>query len=307
MIELGQGAAAPNTSDIIKDGSEATFMKDVVEASQQVPVIVDFWAPWCGPCKTLGPMLEQAVTAAKGAVKMVKINVDEAQTIATQLRIQSIPTVYAFYQGQPVDGFQGALPQSELKAFVDKLVAQAGGGAAGGDGLADALAAAEEMLDQGAASDAAETFAAILGEAPDNAQAFGGMVRAYIAIGDLDQAEAILNGADATLSHAPELEAAHAQLQLARQAADAGPVDDLKARVEADPDDHQARFDLAQALYANRRTEEAVDELLELFRRDSEWNEGAARAQLFTIFDALPPQDPIVLKGRRKLSSIIFA
>ena len=307
MIELGQGAAAPNTSDIIKDGSEATFMKDVVEASQQVPVIVDFWAPWCGPCKTLGPMLEQAVTAAKGAVKMVKINVDEAQTIATQLRIQSIPTVYAFYQGQPVDGFQGALPQSELTAFVDKLVAQAGGDAAGGDGLADALAAAEEMLDQGAASDAAETFAAILGEAPDNAQAFGGMVRAYIAIGDLDQAEAILNGADATLSHAPELEAAHAQLQLARQAAGAGPVDDLKARVDADPDDRQARFDLAQALYANRRTEEAVDELLELFRRDSEWNEGAARAQLFTIFDALPPQDPIVLKGRRKLSSIIFA
>ncbi len=308
MIELGQGAGQPKAGDdLIKETTEATFMADVVEASRDVPVIVDFWATWCGPCKTLGPMLEDAVRAANGAVKMVKVDVDRAQQIASQLRIQSIPTVYAFWQGQPVDGFQGAVPQSEIKAFVDRLVAQAGGQQPEGDGLAEAVAQAEEMLAQGSAAEAAQVFAAIVGEDKSQVAAHGGLVRAYIAMGELDQAEAILNGVDAEISHAPELEAAHAQLQLARQAAGVGPVDDLKARVEADPADHQARFDLAQALHANGRTEEAVDQLLDLFRRDREWNEGAARAQLLTIFDALQPKDPIALKGRRKLSSMIFA
>lgn len=281
-------------------------MADVVEASQTVPVIVDFWAPWCGPCKTLGPALEAAVTAAKGAVKMVKVNVDENQMIAGQMRIQSIPTVYAFYQGQPVDGFQGALPASEISAFVDRVIAAAGGEAPGAQ-LEEAVVAAEEMLEQGAAADAAETFAAILGEDPNHAAAYGGLVRAHIALGDLDQAEAILNGAPAEISTKPELEAAHAQLELARQASNAGPVAELAAAVEADPDNHQARFDLAQALHAAGQTEQAVAELLDLFRRDREWNEGAAKAQLFTIFDALKPNDPIVLNGRRKLSSMIFA
>ncbi len=309
MIELGQGAGQPKAGDdLIKDTTEAGFMADVVEASQQVPVIVDFWAPWCGPCKTMGPMLEDAVRAAGGAVKMVKVDVDQAQQIAAQLRIQSIPTVYAFYQGQPIDGFQGAVPQSEIKAFVDRVAAQGGGAPAeGGDGLAEAVAQADELLEQGAAADAAQVFTAILGEDPKNAAAHGGLVRAHIALGELDQAEAILNGADAEISHAPELEAAHAQLQLARQAAGVGPVEDLRARVEADGGDHQARFDLAQALHAHGQTEEAVDQLLELFSRDREWNEGAARAQLLTIFDALPAKDPIALKGRRRLSSMIFA
>ena len=309
MLEFGQAAPQDTAAgDLIKDGSEATFMADVVEASQSVPVIVDFWAPWCGPCKTLGPMLEKAVTAAKGAVKMVKIDVDQAQQIAAQLRIQSIPTVYAFFQGQPVDGFQGAVPQSEVTAFVDRLVAM-GPGAPGdeGDGLAEAIEAAEQMLAEGAAEDAAQTFAAVLGEDPSSAAAHGGLVRAHIAMGDLEQAEAVLNGADADLSHAPELEAAHAQLQLARQATNTGPVADLQARVDADPADHQARFDLAQALFARGDAAGAVDHLLELFRRDREWNEDAARKQLFTIFDALKPQDPVVLSGRRRLSSMIFA
>jgi len=304
MIELG-GNQAPD-ADLIKDSSEATFMKDVIETSNEVPVIVDFWAPWCGPCRTLGPMLEEAVRAAKGAVRMVKVNVDEAQMIAGQLQIQSIPTVYAFYKGQPVDGFQGALPGSEIKAFVDRVI-KAGGGEAPGDALDDAVAAAEEMLAEGAAADAAQTFAAILGEDEHNAAAYGGLVRAHVAMGDLDQAEAILNGAPAEISKSPELEAAHAQIELARQAENAGPVADLRARVEADPDDHQARFDLARALHASGAVQEAVDELLELFRRDREWNEGAAKAQLFTIFDALKPNDPVVLNGRRKLSSMIFA
>ncbi|QFT58509.1 Thioredoxin-1 [Sulfitobacter sp. THAF37] len=304
-MELNLTANAPD-ADLIKDVSEATFMADVVEASQTVPVIVDFWAPWCGPCKTLGPQLEAAVTAAKGAVKMAKVNVDEAQAIAGQLQIQSIPTVYAFHKGQPIDGFQGALPESEVRAFVDRVI-KAAGGEAPGDGLAEAVAAAEEMLTDGAAEDAAQTFAAILGEDPQHAGAYGGMVRAHIAMGALDQAEALLNGAPIEISKAPELEAAHAQLELARQAENAGPVAELTATVEAEPDNHQARFDLARALYAKGDAQGAVDHLLELFRRDREWNEGAAKTQLFTIFDALKPADPVVLNGRRKLSSMIFA
>ena len=307
-ILSGTGAAtgATQVADLIKDSDESTFMADVVETSQQVPVIVDFWAPWCGPCKQLGPALEAAVTAAKGAVKMVKINVDENQMIAGQLRIQSIPTVYAFWQGQPVDGFQGALPGSEIEAFVARVIEAAGGEAPGGE-LDDAVTAAEEMLAEGAAVDAAQTFAAILGEDPNHAGAYGGLARSHIAMDDLDQAEAILNGAPAEISDAPEIEAAFAQLELARQAADAGPVAELQAQVTTDPDNLQARFDLAQALHAAGEIEQAVSELLELFRRDREWNDGAAKTQLFTIFDALKANDPVVLNGRRKLSSMIFA
>jgi putative thioredoxin len=302
MIELGN---APAETDLIKDVSEADFMTEVVEMSQTVPVIVDFWAPWCGPCKTLGPTLEAAVTAARGAVRMAKVNVDENQMIAGQLRVQSIPTVYAFYQGQPVDGFQGAVPGSEIQAFVDRVIAAAGGDASGG--LDDAAAAADEMLESGAASDAAQTFAAILDEDGEHVGAYAGMVRAHIAMDDLEQAEAILNGAPAAIASSPELEAAAAQLELARQAAETGPVGELTAQVAADPENHQARFDLAQAFYANGDVEAAVAELLELFRRDREWNDGAAKTQLFTIFDALKPSDAVVLNGRRKLSSLIFA
>lgn len=304
-MELDLGAA-PGGGDLIKDVSEQDFMAEVIEASMETPVIVDFWAPWCGPCKTLGPMLEDAVKAAKGAVKMAKVNVDQAQGIAGQLRVQSIPTVYAFYKGQPVDGFQGAVPQSEITEFVERVI-QAGGGESPADTLNDAVEAAEEMLTEGAPVDAAQTFAAILGEDPNHAGAYGGLVRSHIAMEDLDQAEAVLNGAPAEISNAPELEAAAAQIALARQAADAGPVADLRAKVAADENDHQARFDLAQALHAAGEADEAVDELLEIFRRDREWNDGAAKTQLFTIFDALKPTDPVVLNGRRKLSSMIFA
>ncbi len=304
-MDLGL-SAAPAPADLIKDSTEATFMADVVETSQTVPVIVDFWAPWCGPCKTLGPMLEEAVKAAKGAVKMVKVNVDEAQMLAGQLQIQSIPTVYAFWQGQPVDGFQGAQPKSEITAFVERVI-KAGGGESPEDGLNEAVEAAEEMLSEGAAVDAAQTFAAILEEQPAHAAAYGGLVRAHIAMDDLDQAEAILNGAPVEISKSPELDAAHAQLELARQAADAGPVADLRAAVEADGDNHEARLELAKALQASGDTAAAVDELLELFRRDRDWNDGAAKTQLFTIFDALKANDPIVLNGRRRLSSMIFA
>ncbi len=305
MLEFGQGAAAPaGGDDLIKDVTEATFMADVVEASMETPVIVDFWAPWCGPCKTLMPQLEAAVTAAKGAVKMAKVNVDEAQMIAGQMRVQSVPTVYAFYKGQPIDGFQGAVPESELKAFVARVV-EAGGGDASG-GLDDAIAAAEEMFEAGTFDDAMQVFMAVAEEDPSSAVAFAGIARCYLALDQIDEAEAALNGVPADISAAPEIEAVFAQLELAKQAQDAGPVGELKAVVEADPDNHQARFDLAQALHAAGDAEAAVAELLELFRKDRDWNDGAAKTQLFTIFDALKPNDPIVLNGRRKLTSMIF-
>ncbi|MGI9389576.1 MAG: tetratricopeptide repeat protein [Boseongicola sp.] len=305
MLELNPNASAEPQVDLIKDGTEATFMADVIEASQTVPIIVDFWAPWCGPCRQLTPAIETAVTDARGKVKLVKINVDESQGIAAQLKIQSIPTVYAFWQGQPVDGFQGALAGSELKAFVDRVVEAAGGEPGGG--LSEALESAEAMLAEGAAADAAQVFAAVLGEDPSNAAAYSGMARTYLALDQVDQAAQVLSTVPEEIATAPEIEAVRAQIELARQAADAGPVAELRTAVDTNPDDHQARFDLAQALYAAGDTDAAVEELLGLFQRDREWNEGAAKAQLFTIFEALNSNDPVVLNGRRKLSSMIFA
>lgn len=297
------GTAEKPQADLIKDGTEASFMKDVIEASREVPVIVDFWATWCGPCKQLGPTIEAAVTAAKGKVKLVKIDVDKNQMIAGQLRIQSIPTVYAFWQGQPVDGFQGALPASEVKKFIEGLIATAGPD----KGLTEALEMAEQMLADGAAADAAETFAAILTEEPENAVAYGGLVRAHLAVGDLDKAEAFANAAPAKIAGSAEVTAAKAQIELARQAAKAGPERELRALLSRDPTNRHAMYDLATALHASGDVQGAVDLLLDLFKLDREWNEGAAKAQLLTIFGALKPQDPIALAGRRRLSSMIFA
>lgn len=303
MLEIG--ADNSNPGDLIKDVNEDTFMTDVVEASQEVPVIVDFWAPWCGPCKTLGPMLEKAVLASKGAVRMVKVNIDDNQAIAAQLRVQSIPTVFAFHKGQPIDGFQGALPNSEIEAFVGKVVET--GGVDGSGGLSDALDSAEEMLEEGAAGDAAQVFSAIIEEDNQNVRAYSGLARAKLSLDDIEGAEAVLNGVPAEISENSEIEAVFAKIALARQMLAVGPLLELEAAVTSDPADNKARFEYSQALYAADKLAEAVAQLLELFRNDPDWNGGAAKIQLFTIFDALEANDPIVLNGRRKLSSMIFA
>lgn len=302
--EMDLNTAQASKADLIKDGTEATFMADVVDASREVPVIVDFWAPWCGPCKTLTPALEAAVTAAKGKVRLVKVDVDQNQRIAAQMRVQSIPAVFGFVNGQPVDGFMGAQSPAQVKAFVDRL-AQMGGG--GDDGLAEALEMAEAMLTEGAVTDAAQTFAAILGEDETNVAALAGLARAHLALGDIEQAKAVLALAPADKQNDPIVSAARAQIELAEASSGAGEAAELAAAVERDPGDHQARFDLAMALVGEGRSEEAIEALLELFRRDREWSDAAAKTQLFKLFDSLGPKSEAAQKGRRRLSSMIFA
>lgn len=306
-----QGAAAPaggaSAGDIIKDTDTAGFMADVIEASQHQPVIVDFWATWCGPCKTLGPMLEKAVMAAKGAVKMVKVDVDQNQQIAAQLRIQSVPTVYAFWQGQPVDGFQGAQPESQIKAFIDKLVSMSGGQAPGED-LAAAMEQAGELLAAGDAANAAGIYSEIANADPENADAIGGLARAYLAMGEGEAAKQMIDGLPEKLKVSAPVQAALSAIELEASAAEAaGKLAPLKAAVEANPKDHQARCDLANALYASGDREGAVDQLLESIAIDRAWNEEAARKQLLQLFDAFGPTDELTVSARRRLSSILFS
>lgn len=305
LSNVPNNAGPKPASDLIKDGSDAGFMADVIEASQAVPVIVDFWAPWCGPCKTLGPLLEKAVTAAKGAVKMVKIDTDKHPAVAGQLRVQSIPTVYAFFQGRPVDGFQGALPESQIKQFVERL-AKLGGGDGGID-IAAILEEAKAILEAGNPQEAAAIYNEVLGEEPENVAAYAGLIRCLLAAEQTEGAQEMLDNAPAAIAKSPELAAIRTQLELARQAAEAGPLGDLLAAVERDPADNQARYDYALALYAAGRNEEAVEALLEIVRRDREWNERAARTQLLKLFEAFGPTDKLTVLARRKLSSILFA
>jgi putative thioredoxin len=296
-------AAPESASSPIKDGTDQSFMADVIEASMEVPVIVDFWAPWCGPCKTLGPALEKAVTEAKGKVRLVKVDVDKNPMVAGQLRVQSIPAVFAFIGGQPIDGFMGAQSAAQIKTFIDRLIAAAGPAA----GVEEALDAAEEMLAEGAVADAAQTFAAILAEDDANLRALAGLARSHLALGDFAKARGVLELTPKGKENDALIAAARAQIDLAEAAGDAGEAGELAARVARDPGDLQARFDLAAAELARGDAEAAIDALLELFRRDREWNDGAAKTQLFKIFDSLGPKSEAAARGRRRLSSMIFA
>jgi putative thioredoxin len=293
----------------VKDGTTATFMADVVDGSRDVPVIVDFWATWCGPCKQLGPILEKTVAAASGKARLVKIDVDKNPELAQQLRIQSIPAVIAFADGRPIDAFSGALPESQVKQFVDRVIAAGPhGGAAGPDpAVAEALAQAKARLEAGDAKAAAALYAHIADHAPDNLEALGGLVRASIAAGDIAAAKQVLSELTEEEKKDKEIAAAVTALALAEKAAGAGDAEALKTRVAADPADHQARFDLALALYALGQKEAAIDALIEIVRRARTWNEEAARKQLIEFFEAMGPTDPVTLGGRRKLSSVLFS
>ncbi|MBP7240790.1 co-chaperone YbbN [Amaricoccus sp.] len=296
-------AAATTDQGLIRDGTDQSFMEDVVQASMDVPVIVDFWAPWCGPCKQLGPALEKAVTDARGKVRLVKVNIDKHPAIAGQLRVQSIPAVFAFIGGQPVDAFMGAQSASQIKAFVDRLIAAAGPAA----GVEEALDAADEMLAEGAVADAAQTYAAILAEDDASLRAIAGLARSHLAMGDFEKAKGVLELTPKGKESDALIAAVRAQIELAEAAGDIGAAGELAARVAKDPDDHQARFDLAAAELARGDADAAIEGLLELFRRDREWNDGAAKAQLFKVFDSLGPKSEAAARGRRRLSSMIFA
>ncbi|MBK1868554.1 thioredoxin [Aestuariivirga sp. YIM B02566] len=297
------GAGAPPPGALIKDSDTRTFMADVVETSRKVPVIVDFWAPWCGPCKQLGPMLEKLVKQANGKVRMVKVNVDENQQLAAQMRVQSIPAVFAFVDGQPVDGFMGALPESQIKQFIDRLGSQ--GGMA--EEIEAAVTAGREALAQNNLAEAAQIFAQILGVDREHAGAIAGLAKCQIAGGDLEQAKATLALVPPAKANDAEVISAKAALELAATPVDHSEIANLTRAIEANADDHQSRLDLAVALNAAGNKQEALDHLLHIVRRKRDWNEEAARKQLVKFFEAWGPKDEFTLLGRRKLSSILFS
>ncbi len=309
---IGQNTApAPSAgaAGMIVEGDQKTFMQDVVEASRTIPVLVDFWATWCGPCKTLTPTLEKIVQAAGGRVKLVKIDIDANRSLVQQLAqlglpLQSVPTVAAFWQGQIADLFQGAQPESEVRRFVEQLLKLAGGSMPGADLVAEARAA----LDEGDAQAAGEIFSELLQQEPENPEAWGGLVRALVALGQEDQAQQALDQVPARIAEHAEIAGARSALALAqegRQATDQ--LASLEARLAADPADHAARYDLASALNAMGRRQEAADALLAIFRQDRKWNDEAARLQLLKFFEAWGFDDPATIAARRKLSALLFS
>ena len=304
-MSLENGFSANGAGALVVEGTEASFQKDVIDASKEVPVLVDFWAPWCGPCRTLGPAIERVVASMNGKVKLVKINVDENQGIASQFRVQSIPTVYAFAGGQPVDGFMGALPESEIRKFVDKLIANAPSG--GDSELQQVLDAAKEALAAGDLASAAQVYGAILQQQPDNADALIGLATVYEKSGQTEQVKAVLDAVPEDARKREDFVALEKSIALAEEAAALSPVEELHKRIEADPDDHQARFDLALALNAAGQRVEAAEMLVALMRRDRAWNDDGARKRLLEFFDAWGPKDPATQKGRRLLSASLFS
>ncbi len=299
---LQDSAAATTADTVIRDTTTQTFVKDVIEESRRQPVLVDFWAPWCGPCKQLTPILEKVVRGAKGKLKLVKMNIDEHPSIPGQMGIQSIPAVIAFVNGQPADGFLGALPESQVTAFIERLTK---GRVSAED--KDLLQAAEAALAEGNAAGAADLFARVLADDPTHVPALAGLVRCYVATGALDQAKQTLAMIPESKRSETAVAAARAALELAEQASALGPIAELEQKVASNPLDHQARFDLALAHNAKGRRKEALDHLIEIARRDRKWNDDGARKQLVQLFDAWGPTDEATVEGRKRLSSILFA
>ena len=298
MLQSGE-AAAPS---VVKDTTTQTFVKDVIEESKRQPVLVDFWAEWCGPCKQLGPVLEKVVRAARGKVKLVKMDIDKHPTIPGQLGIQSIPAVFAFINGQPVDGFLGALPESQVAAFIERVTKDRIGAEE-----QDLLKSADDALAKGDAAGAADLYAQVLAQDSGNIAALAGLARSYVRTGATEQAKQTLALVPEAKRNDPAVAAAHAALEVAEQAKSVGPIADLEQKVAANPLDHQARFDLAVALNSKGRRQEAVDNLLEIVKRDRKWNDDGARKQLVQFFEAWGPTDEATIAGRRKLSSVLFA
>ena len=296
---IGQDAGAPSA---VVESTSQTFVTDVVDASMEQPVIVDFWAPWCEPCKTLGPTLEKIVNATQGKVKLVKVDIDQNQEIAMQMRIQSIPAVFAFKDGQPIDGFVGAQTESQVKSFVEKLT-----GPIGPTPVEQAMEQAHQALEEQDFNSAANIYSQVLKHAPDEVAAVAGMARSLLGMGDAPGAREILDAVDEKLATHADIEGARAAVELAERAEDSGDEAEFRTRLEADENDHQARYDLAMAHYAKAQNEEAIDELLEIVRRERGWNEEAAREMLLQIFEALGPKHEFTMGGRRKLSSILFS
>jgi putative thioredoxin len=305
IIEQGSGPAPQATTDLIKETTTQTFVNDVIEESKRQPVLIDFWAPWCGPCRQLTPIIEKAVRAAGGKVKLVKMNIDEHPAIPGQMGIQSIPAVIAFVNGQPADGFMGAVPESQVTAFINKLTAAMPG--SGEPNIAEILAEAEAVLAEGDPATAAQIYAEVLAADATNIAALAGLARCYVATGAVEQAKQTLGMVPESKRGDAAVKAVQASIDLAEQAKALGPVTELEQKVAANPLDHQARFDLATALNASGNRADATNQLLEIVKRDRKWNEDGARKQLVQFFEAWGPTDESTVDGRKRLSTILFS
>ena len=305
IVEQGGGAGPQTAPDLIKETTTQTFVKDVIEELKRQPVLIDFWAPWCGPCRQLTPILEKAVRAAKGRVKLVKMNIDEHPAIPGQMGIQSIPAVIAFVGGQPADGFMGAVPESQINAFIDKITK--GVAAPGEPNIAEILKEAEGVLAEGDAATAAQIYAEVLAIDATNIAAIAGLAKCYVTSGAIEQAKQTLAMVPESKRNDAAVKAVQASVDLAEQAKAVGPVTELEQKVAANPLDHQARFDLATALNAMGKRAEAAEQLLAIVKRDRKWNEDAARKQLVQFFEAWGGTDEATVEGRKRLSTILFS